>query len=106
MSMFDLQDVDIRSLRWTPWNVQHIGRPGHEVTPQEVEEVVFSPRSLARMGRQGRLFIFGPTQDERILAVILDPFRFGVWFCVSARTANAQDERPRVLARVSKETSR
>jgi hypothetical protein len=59
--MFELRDIEIRHLRWTPWNVAHIGRPGHDVTPEEVEYVVHSLRSLARMGKQGRLLILGPT---------------------------------------------
>jgi uncharacterized DUF497 family protein len=92
--MFELHDIEIGSLRWTPWNIQHIGRAGHETTPQEVEEVVSSPRSFAHMGKHGRLFVLGPTHAGRILAVVLDPEQDNVWLCVSARTANAKDERP------------
>ena len=59
--------------------------------------MAFSSRSLARMGKQGRLLILGPTEAGRILAVVLDPEPDGVWFCVSARTANEKSERSAYL---------
>lgn len=93
--MFELKDADIRSLRWSPWNVQHIARPGHDATPAEVEEVAHSPRSLAQAGKYGRLLIIGPTHAGRMLVAVLDPELNGVWYCVSARTANTKKDLPR-----------
>lgn len=73
-------------------DVAHIGRAGHNVTPQEVEEVIFSDQTLIKRSRNGRYLFLGPTGAGRILAAVLDPEGNGVWFCVSARSAS-QDER-------------
>jgi uncharacterized DUF497 family protein len=89
--MFDMTDVEIRPFRWNDWNTQHIGRPGHEATPEEVEYVVESDHALGQLQPNGRFFVLGITAEGRYLAAVIDPEQTGTWFCVSARTANIKE---------------
>jgi uncharacterized DUF497 family protein len=94
--MFEMKDVRIRQFRWNDWNIAHIGRPGHNATPEEVEEVVSNEESLGQLQTNGRIFVLGITAQGRYLAAVIDPELTGTWYCVSARTAN-QKERVRYL---------
>jgi hypothetical protein len=89
--MIDLEEIDIRRLRWDPWNVAHIGRAGHEATPQEVEHVNFSELSIMQQVKGGRILVLGPTSNERILAAVLDPEGEGTWYCARAHTASRKE---------------
>ena len=89
--MIDPKEIDIRRLRWDPWNVAHIGRAGHEATPQEVEHVTFSERSIMQQIKGGRILVLGPTSSGRMLAAVPDPEEEGTWYCVSARTASRKE---------------
>jgi uncharacterized DUF497 family protein len=89
--MFEMKDVDVISLRWNEWNIAHIGREGHEATPEEVEDVVYNDQSLAQLQPNGRLFVFGITQQGRPLVAIIDQEEHGIWYCVSARTASRKE---------------
>jgi hypothetical protein len=40
--MFEMKDVEVRGLRWNEWNIAHIGRHGHEATPEEVEDIFYN----------------------------------------------------------------
>jgi len=64
---------EIKGLLWDEHNVAHIGR--HDVTPEEVEEVVFANTNLVELAedhRPGRLSIFGWTHVGRPVVVYLD----------------------------------
>ncbi len=89
--MFEMKDVEVRGLRWNEWNIAHIGRQGHEATPEEVEDVVYSDQSLVQLQPNGRLFVLGITQHGRPLVAIIDPEEHGIWYCVSARTASRKE---------------
>src|ERR1017187_7759991 len=91
--MLDREKLNIQTLRWTTWNVEHIGRSGHEVTPEEVEEIVFGHRSIVGVAHTGRTMIIGPTKKGRMLVAVISPDGNGVWYCVSARTASAKERR-------------
>lgn len=82
--------VSINRLIWDPWNVGHIAR--HEVTPAEVEQVCTSA-FIARQSYAGRILIIGPTNDNRILAVVLDPQDDGDYYVVTARPASRRERR-------------
>ena len=86
-----MQDVEIRHLRWNDWNIEHIGRAGHDTTPEEVEYIVASHESLGRLQPNGRVFVLGITEQGRPLAAVIDPEADGIWYCVSARTANIKE---------------
>ena len=61
--------INISKLIWDSWNVAHIAR--HNVTPEEVEQVChFDP--VVQKGKKGRLLVFGPTNNGRMLVAILD----------------------------------
>lgn len=89
--VIDPAEVDIRRLRWNDWNRAHIGRDGHNATPDEVEYVVFSARSIMQTAKQGRVLVLGPTRAARLLAAVLDPEGNGVWYRVSARGASPKE---------------
>ncbi|MEO8971272.1 MAG: hypothetical protein ABI406_06700 [Ktedonobacteraceae bacterium] len=86
-----MKDVDIRQLRWNDWNIEHIGRPGHEATQDEVEEIVASEHSFGQIQPNGRIFVLGITTQGRYLATVIDPEVDGIWYCVSARTASKKE---------------
>lgn len=89
--MFEMKDIEIRHFRWNDWNIEHIGRPGHNATPEEVEYVVGSEQSLGQVQPNGRIFVLGITAQGRYLAAVIDPEPTGDWYCVSARTAHVKE---------------
>lgn len=65
--------VEIRCLLWDEHNEAHIA--GHQVTPAEVEEVVFGPAThwgRDDRARVGRLVARGVTSASRYLVVVCD----------------------------------
>ena len=89
--MFEMKDVEIHQFRWNDWNIEHIGRPGHNTTREEVEYIVGSEHSLGQTQPNGRIFVLGITAEGRYLAAVIDPEPTGSWYCVSARTANVKE---------------
>lgn len=84
--------ISVHVLLWNPGNVAHIGR--HNVAPEEVEQVCHGP-FVVREAYSGRLMIIGPTLEQRMLTVVLDPEpgRGGVYYPVTARPASRKDRR-------------
>ena len=85
----------IGELVWDDWNIEHIAE--HGVVPEEVEEVCASRRRLVlRIGlsRRGlkRYQVFGPTDDGRLLTVILDWTQAGQFYVVTARDMSGQEK--------------
>ena len=78
----------VRLLLWDDWNVVHIAR--HEVTPDEVEQVCHGNHAI-REGYRSRVILLGPTQNERMLAVILEPHEDDVYYPVTARPASRRE---------------
>lgn len=78
--------LNIVHLTWDSWNIDHIAR--HNVIPEEVEQVCHTD-PVTQKGKKGRLLVFGPTKDDRMLAVILDPEEEkGVYYPVTAYKAS------------------
>lgn len=61
------REIEIDHLRWNPWNVAHMGRPGHNVTPQEVD---ISPIPLDNP--HNRVLCCICSLRARLLAILLD----------------------------------
>lgn len=82
--------IEVRRLVWDDFNVEHIAR--HEVRTEEVEEVCHG-NFLLLQGKKGRLVLIGPTEVERLLAVVLAPWNLeGAYYAITARPA-ARSER-------------
>ena len=78
--------INIRRLIWDEWNVAHIAR--HSVTPEEVEQVCHTD-PVTQKGKKGRLLVFGPTKNARMLTVILNSEKGkGVYYPVTAYKAS------------------
>lgn len=78
--------IGVLKLIWDAWNIAHIAR--HNVIPEEVEQVCHKD-PVVQKGKKGRLLIFGPTDERRMLAVILDPEKEkGVYYPVTAYKAS------------------
>ena len=83
--------ITVRRLVWDNNNIDHIDR--HNVTKEEVEEVC-QGEHVAVDAHYGRVMVIGPTFERRAIAVILDPEREeGVWYPVTARSADRQERR-------------
>ena len=60
----------------------------HNVVPEEVEEVCHAD-PIVQAGKKRRLLVFGPTNEGRMLAVILDKEEgIGVYYPVTAYKAS------------------
>jgi len=82
--------LHIRRLIWDPGNIAHIAR--HNVTVDEVEDACHGdPITLGSYA--GRVIVIGPTQAERLLAVVLDPDGEDVYYPVTARPASRKERR-------------
>ncbi len=80
----------IDHLIWDPWNVQHIRR--HGVTLQDVQEVC-SKAFISRHTYAGRILLVGSTNENRVLAVVVEPQGNGVYYVVTARPASRRERR-------------
>ncbi|MEZ4671465.1 MAG: hypothetical protein R3E39_26475 [Anaerolineae bacterium] len=72
------------------WNVAHIAK--HDVTRLEAEQI-FTNDHAVRQTYGNRLLVFGMTEQERVLAIILHPKPESRYYVVSARPANRQERR-------------
>ncbi len=78
-------------MRWTEWSEDHIG--AHNVTPAEVEEVLFSrPRWIA-IGRNDTTLVYGQTHAGRYLLVVASDEGDDVAFIVTARDMTDTERR-------------
>lgn len=98
--------MDLLSLLWDEHNERHIAR--HKVTPQEVEEVVWSDEAIFAVDdshRRGRLHVYGPTIAGRLLLVVLDePTSAGDAYVVTARRLKPREQRDYIEAREPNQT--
>ena len=79
----------ITTLIWDDWNTAHIAR--HNVTPAEVEAVC-SGNHIVRKSYDNRFIVVGYTPQQRPLLVVLDPEpQEGVFYPVTARTADRKE---------------
>jgi len=77
---------------WSSRSVAHIAR--HEITPEEVEDVLFSPPLDARRGkREGTYLVFGRSRGGRRLLVVIAPRPRNCWYVVTARDVDRAERR-------------
>lgn len=79
----------VRKLIWDSWNVKHIAR--HQVNPDEVEAVCHTKPIVLRGQQKNRLVLIGETDEERLLAIILESQGRGIYYPITAYPAGAKD---------------
>ncbi len=80
----------IANLIFDTINVEHITR--HKVVPEEVEQACHNKPLVERLDN-GRLFVTGPTDSDRMLVVVLTPKVGGAFYPVTARSADKRERR-------------
>lgn len=83
--------IKIKELVWDEYNVEHIKK--HNVTVAQAEEVVKS-FIVHKAGKKGRYIAIGRS-GKRLISVIVNRKKTGVYYPVTARDA-AKEERRRV----------
>jgi uncharacterized DUF497 family protein len=90
-----MMEVNLTRLLWDEANEAHIAR--HQVSGQEVSEVVFGAKTAFAVDdshRRGRLVAYGATAAGRYLVVVLDePTTSGTAYVVTARPMTAKELR-------------
>jgi hypothetical protein len=81
--------LTIRKLIWDSWNVSHIVR--HHVMPDEVEAICHGLPIVLRGQQKNRLLLVGPTDEKRMLTVVLEPKGNGIYYPITAYEADSQD---------------
>jgi uncharacterized DUF497 family protein len=82
--------ADVRILQWNPGVIAHIAR--HGVLPREVEEVRLGD-PIRAPAYDGRIMLIGPTRSTKMLAVIVEHQRDGVYTVITARPASRKERR-------------
>lgn len=80
-----------REIRWTEDSETHIAR--HDVTPDEVEELVNTRPRWEKPGRGGTELIYGTTDAGRHLLVVASKAADGLDFIVTARDMDPDEQR-------------
>jgi uncharacterized protein len=75
--------LGVREIRWTDNSEDHIA--AHDVTPDEVEQVVYARPRLVLKGPEGTQYVFGTTDAGRYLLVVLAESIEGLAYVVTAR---------------------
>lgn len=79
-------------LVWDERNIYHIDR--HGVTPDEIEQIVYSSDSRIRRGREQKLYyVLGQTEAGRYLFVVLREFRESTARPITAREMTHQEKK-------------
>lgn len=81
--------VHVKKLIWDSWNIKHIAR--HNVTTEEVEAVCHGVALILRGQQKGRLLLTGPTEEKRIVSVVLESQGHGSYYPITAYDANTMD---------------
>jgi uncharacterized DUF497 family protein len=86
------QPPRIDVLDWDDWNRAHITK--HQVTPDEVEEVVAGD-AIYFTTYKNRIIVIGPTATGRMLTVVIgeSPYRRYQYYVFSARPASRSERR-------------
>lgn len=79
----------VRKLIWNAWNISHIVR--HHVDSDEVETICHGDPLVLRGQQKNRLVLIGLTDEERILAVILESKGRGTYYPITAYPADKKD---------------
>jgi uncharacterized protein len=73
----------VREIRWTDKSEDHIA--AHNVTPEEVEQVLYARPRLVLKGAEGTEYSFGTTDEGRYLLIVLAESIDGRAYVVTAR---------------------
>lgn len=77
---------------WSAANVAHVGK--HGISPEEVEDVLFTPPLNARRGeREGAYLVLGRTRAGRRLLVVIALRPRNSWYVVTARDVDRAERR-------------
>jgi len=79
--------INVHRLVWDSWNIAHIAK--HNVTQEQVEQVCHID-PVVQKGKNNRLLVFGPTKEDKILVVILDKEKEGVYYPITAYKASSK----------------
>jgi hypothetical protein len=84
--------------RWNQWNIAHLA--GHQVDPEEAEEVVRQARSPypKRIG-EDKLLVWGPGRGGRLLQVVFVMDDDGTAFVIHGRELSTREKGRRRRAR-------
>jgi uncharacterized protein len=84
--------VRVDHVVWSAANVAHIAR--HGISPEEVEDVLFTPPLDARRGeRDNTYLVLGRTSAGRRLLVVIAPRPRNSWYVVTARDVERTERR-------------
>jgi uncharacterized protein len=75
--------VGVREIRWTDKSEDHIA--AHNITPDEVEQLIYTRPRLVLKGAGGTEYVFGTTDAGRYLLVVLAESIDGRGYVVTAR---------------------
>ncbi len=89
--------IVVKELVWNEWNIEHIKK--HNVVQNEVEGATRNA-TVHKKAKQGRYLIIGRV-GSRILSVIVNRKRVGIYYPVTARDA-ARKERRQVYEKEKK----
>jgi uncharacterized DUF497 family protein len=77
---------------WNAANVAHVAK--HGISPEEVEDVLFTPPLDARRGEQEDSYlVLGRTRAGRRLLVVIAPRPRNNWYVVTARDVSRAERR-------------
>jgi uncharacterized DUF497 family protein len=89
-----MNELEIRGLRWDDWNRAHLAREHHEVSEEDVRQVLAGPYLiLVSKTNPRRPLIIGPTATGHMLVIVLDPEGDGIYYPVSGRPAHRSERR-------------
>lgn len=80
-----------REIRWTQESEDHIAE--HDVSPDEVEQVIYTRPRWIKKGREGTEEVYGTTNAGRYLLVILSESQDGPNYVVTARNMTDSERR-------------
>jgi hypothetical protein len=81
-----------RTIRWTDWSENHIGR--HDVSADDVEDVLFTSPQVVVPGERGTTIVFGTTSEGRhLMVVVVAEDEQGQTFVVTARDMDFDEKR-------------
>lgn len=78
------------SLVWDRWNLGHIKK--HHVTKEEVEEA-YSQSKLQKVKDKQRSLVYGPTENKRMLTIVLSTQKQTDPYVITARDMNNKERR-------------
>jgi len=75
--------LGVREIRWTDKSEDHIA--AHDITPDEVEQLIYTRPRLVLKGTEGTEYVFGTTDAGRYVLVVLAESIDGREYVITAR---------------------